>query len=76
MYTGEWALRFVDSVQREGGKISLADMAFYKALWTEPTRAMYHGYEVTSLGLPSLGGLETLSALQLAAYSGLSKHGD
>jgi gamma-glutamyltranspeptidase / glutathione hydrolase len=47
-------------------------MASYKALWSEPTRVMYGDYEVTSLGLPSLGGLQTLSSLMLAD----SKRGD
>ena len=56
MYRGAWAHRFVDAVQREGGKITLQDIADYRPLWSEPIRAMYHGYEVTSLGSPSLGG--------------------
>ncbi len=76
MYRGAWAHRFVDAVQREDGKITLQDMADYRPLWSEPARAMYHGYEVTSLGLPSLGGLGTLSALLLAESVKLSKKGD
>ncbi len=58
MYQGDWAHRFVDAVQREGGKITLEDMASYEALWAEPARATYHGYEVTSVGLPGLGGFK------------------
>ncbi len=76
MYRGAWAHRFVDAVQREGGKITLQDMADYHPLWSEPARAMYHGYEVTSLGLPSLGGLETLSALLLAESAKVGNRGD
>jgi len=76
MYQGDWAHHFVDAVQREGGKITLEDMAAYKVLWTEPTRATYHGYEVTSLGLPSLGGLQTLGALKLAEAHSVTEHGD
>ncbi len=76
MYRGAWAHRFVDAVQREGGKITLQDMADYRPLWSEPARAMYHGYEVTSLGLPSLGGLETLSALLLAESAKVGNRGD
>ena len=66
MYEGEWAHHFVDDIQHEGGKITLQDMASYQVIWTEPARATYHGYEVTSMGLPNLGGLQTLSALKLA----------
>jgi gamma-glutamyltranspeptidase/glutathione hydrolase len=76
MYQGDWAHHFVDAVQREGGKITLEDMATYQPLWTEPTRAMHHGYEVTSLGLPSLGGLQALGALKLAEAAGVTKRGD
>jgi len=76
MYQGDWAHHFVDAVQREGGKITLEDMASYKALWTEPVRATYHGYDVTSVGLPSLGGLQTLGALKLAEAINVTKQGD
>jgi len=76
IYQGDWAHHFVDAVQREGGKITLEDMASYQALWTEPARATYHGYEVTSMGLPNLGGLETLGALKLAEAANVTKHGD
>jgi gamma-glutamyltranspeptidase/glutathione hydrolase len=76
MYQGDWAHHFVDAVQREGGKITLEDMASYKALWTEPARATYHGFEVTSLGLPNLGGLQTLGGLKLAEVANVTKHGD
>ena len=76
IYRGQWAHRFVDAVQREGGRITLEDMASYRALWSEPSHAMYHGYEVTSLGLPSLGGLETLGSLLLAESGNVGKRGD
>ena len=76
MYQGDWAHHFVDAVQREGGKITLEDMASYQALWTEPARAMYHGFEMTSLGLPNLGGLQTLGSLKLAEAANVTKHGD
>jgi gamma-glutamyltranspeptidase/glutathione hydrolase len=76
MYQGEWAQHFVDTIQREGGKITLQDMASYQVIWTEPARATYHGYEVTSMGLPSLGGLQTLGALKLAEATSVTKRGD
>ena len=75
IYRGDWARRFVGAVQEEGGRITLDDMTAYKAVWTEPTSTMYRGFEVKSLGMPSIGGLQTLSALQLAEFS-LVKSGD
>jgi gamma-glutamyltranspeptidase/glutathione hydrolase len=76
MYVGDWAHRFVKAVRREGGKITMEDMASYRALWSEPAHASYHGYDVTSLGLPSLGSLGTLSGLLLAQSAKLSRSGD
>jgi gamma-glutamyltranspeptidase / glutathione hydrolase len=66
----------VDAVRREGGKVTLKDLASYWVVWSEPTRVMYRGFEVTSLGPPSLGGLQTLSALQLWERANVSKGSD
>jgi gamma-glutamyltranspeptidase / glutathione hydrolase len=76
MYKGAWAHRFVDAVQREGGKITLEDLANYRVIWSEPARVSYHGYDVTSLGLPSSGGVGTLGALLLAQSGKVIKSGD
>jgi len=37
---------------------------------------MYHGFEVTSLGLPNSGGLQTLGSLKLAEAADVTKRGD
>jgi gamma-glutamyltranspeptidase / glutathione hydrolase len=63
MYTGEWARRFVEIVGREGGKVTLDDMARYQPIWSAPSRVTYHGHDVVSLGEPSFGGIETLASL-------------
>jgi gamma-glutamyltranspeptidase/glutathione hydrolase len=76
MYKGAWAHRFVDVIQREGGKITLEDMANYRVIWSEPAHVSYHGYDVTSLGLPSSGGVGTLGALLLAQSAKVIKSGD
>ena len=75
-YEREWAHHFVDAVRREGGKVTLEDLGSYRVVWSEPTRAIYHGFEVTSLGAPSLGGSETLSGLLLWEHANMSKRGD
>ena len=67
---------FVDAVQREGGKVTLEDMANYGVIWSEPAHAIYHGYDVTSLGVPSSGGVGTLGALLLAESAKVSKGRD
>ena len=75
MYKGEWAHHFVDLVQREGGKVTLADMAAYRPLWTEPLQVSYGDYQVVSLGLPNTGGFITLEGLKLAEAVHLKKLG-
>ncbi len=54
-------------VRASGGKISLADLAAYRALERDPIRVRYRGLEVETMPPPSAGGLVlagTLRALE------------
>ena len=75
MYTGKWGRQFVDAVQREGGTMTLDDLAAYRANWTEPLETSFHDYRVVSLGPPSKGGLITLGALKFAEAADLRRYG-
>ncbi len=75
MYKGEWARHFVGLVQREGGKITLDDLAAYRPMWTEPLQMSYGNYQVVSLGSPNTGGYMTLGGLELAEVADLKKYG-
>ncbi len=75
MYKGEWAQHFVELVQREGGKMTLEDLAAYHPLWTEPLQAPYGDYRVVLLGQPNTGGYMTLGGLNLVDVAGLKKQG-
>jgi len=66
MYKGDWAHHFVEAVEREGGKMTMDDLASYQAMWTEPLRMQYRGYEVVSLGSPNYGGAIMLDGLKFA----------
>jgi gamma-glutamyltranspeptidase/glutathione hydrolase len=66
MYTGAWAHKLVEAVQRDGGKMTLEDLAKYQPLWAEPVRTQYHGYEVAAHGLPAKGGVNIIEALNVA----------
>src|SRR5215510_6573816 len=68
IYQGEWANKFVAAVQSEGGKMTLADLKAYQPIWSEPLQTSYHGYQVYGLGLPSLGGVNTIEAADLKQY--------
>jgi len=75
VYQGEWAKKFVAAAQSEGGKMTLADLKAYRAIWSEPLQTSYHGYQVYTLGLPSLGGVNTIEALNLLEVADLKRHG-
>ncbi|HEV2663799.1 MAG TPA: gamma-glutamyltransferase [Blastocatellia bacterium] len=74
-YQGEWAKKFVAVVQSEGGKMTLADLKAYRPTWSEPLQTSYRGYQVYSLGLPSLGGVNTIEALNLLEAADLKQYG-
>src|SRR5215510_2958000 len=75
IYQGEWAKKFVAAVQSEGGKMTLADLKAYRPIWSEPLQTSYRGYQVYSLGRPSLGGLDTIEALNLLEAADLKQYG-
>jgi gamma-glutamyltranspeptidase / glutathione hydrolase len=75
IYQGEWAKKLVAAVQSEGGKMTLADLKAYRPTWSEPMQTSYHGYQVYSLGLPSVGGINTIEALNLLEVADLKKYG-
>src|SRR5262245_54096267 len=75
IYQGEWAKKFVATVQSEGGKMTLADLKAYKPTWSEPMQTSYHGYQVYSLGQPSLGGVNTIEAFNLLEAADLKQYG-
>jgi gamma-glutamyltranspeptidase/glutathione hydrolase len=71
MYTGDWAKKFVETVQREGGKLSMQDLARYEVLWDEPVNTRYRGYDVYGVAPPNTGGVNTVEALKMLAQADL-----
>jgi gamma-glutamyltranspeptidase/glutathione hydrolase len=76
VYTGAWAQRFVDTIQREGGVISLDDMSAYRVIWSAPMHTTFRGYELFTAGLPSLGGVNLVQAFNLLEAAGFPERGD
>ena len=56
-YKGETAKAIADAMKANGGTITLADLAGYKAVWREPLRFAYRGKSVVSMPPPSSGGI-------------------
>jgi len=71
MYKGEWAKKAVAAVQKDGGKMTLEDLAAYEVIWSEPVRQKYRHYELALLGPPVNGTVNLIEALNLAEASGL-----
>lgn len=71
MYKGEWAQKAVAAVQKDGGKMTLEDLAAYQVIWSEPVREKYGNYELALLGPPVNGTVNLVEALNLAEASGL-----
>ncbi len=65
MYEGEWASKFVEAVRKEGGKMTLKDLAAYRVRWDSPVRTSYHDFEVFAPGPPNSGGTAILEALNI-----------
>lgn len=75
MYTGDWGKKFVAAVQREGGKITEADMRNYTAYWEDPLSAKYGEYEVFVPGLSSGGGPSMQEAVRMMTKVNFKKSG-
>ncbi len=71
-YKGETAELIVAEMARGNGLITMQDLADYKAVWREPLRADWRGYEIVSAPLPSSGGFALIQLLKIRDY--LSHH--
>ena len=56
-YRGDIARATVGRVQQDAGVMTLEDLANYKAVYREPVQWSYRGYDLTSMGPPSSGGI-------------------
>jgi gamma-glutamyltranspeptidase/glutathione hydrolase len=66
-YKGETAQAIADEMQRDGGIITVEDLARYQALWRDPVRSTYRGYTLLTMPPSSSGGVtitETLNILE------------
>jgi gamma-glutamyltranspeptidase/glutathione hydrolase len=54
-YRGDIANAIVAKVKADGGVMSLADLAEFRAEWVEPISTNYHGYDVYELPPPGQG---------------------
>ena len=75
LYTGDWARRFVDAVRRDGGRITLRDLESYRVTWEEPLETTYRDARIFAPGFSSVGGVDTIEALNLLELAALKTFG-
>jgi gamma-glutamyltranspeptidase/glutathione hydrolase len=68
-YSGKTAQLIAQEMASNGGLITLADLAAYRAVERKPLRGSYRGYEIVTMAPPSSGGVALLQMLGM-----LEKH--
>jgi len=63
-YKGEIADAIAHDMAKNGGYITKADLAAYKAITREPVRGTYRGYEIVSAP-PPVGGISVIEMLNM-----------
>ena len=64
-YRGQFALKTEEWMLANGGLISRADLAAYKARRREPVRSTYRGFEIVGFPPPSSGGVHVAQILNI-----------
>lgn len=77
MYEGPWAQAFVDTVRRDGGKVTMEDMKRYRPIWIDPLTTDFYGTRVYTAGpsTPGGGGRSLITALNLVQAMKLEQGG-
>ena len=66
-YQGEVARQLVDGVKKQGGIWTPSDLRKYRIVERQPVKGRYHNMQITTVALPSSGGvvlMETLNILE------------
>lgn len=67
-YEGEFAQKTEAWMKENGGIISVADFANYRAVEREPIRSSYRGYELVCMPPPSSGGVHVAQILNVLEH--------
>ncbi|UCH97906.1 MAG: gamma-glutamyltransferase, partial [Candidatus Aminicenantes bacterium] len=71
MYKGEWAVQCVETVRKEGGLMTLEDLASYRPTWGEPWKMSYRGYNICASSGRSMYALWALLALKTLEHTNI-----
>ncbi len=74
-YKGETARKLAQFMKNNGGLITEADLAKYRAIERKPVHGTYRGYDVYSMPPPSSGGVVLIEMLNILESYDLKKMG-
>jgi len=74
-YSGPVAQRIVNAVQAAGGRMTMEDLASYRAVEREPVSGAYRGYAIVSMPPPSSGGAHIIEILNILEGFPLGEQG-
>jgi gamma-glutamyltranspeptidase / glutathione hydrolase len=74
-YEGPTAQKIVAAVQAAGGRMTMADLANYRAVERPPVSGTYRGYDVVSMPPPSSGGAHIIEILNILEGFPLGQQG-
>ena len=74
-YEGPVAQKIVDAVQAAGGRMTMDDLAHYRAVEREPVSGTYRGRTVASMPPPSSGGAHVVEILNILEGYPLGEQG-
>jgi len=65
LYGGDLGATVADYMRRDGGIITLEDLARYQTIERQPIRGRYRGFEITGAPPPTAGGLHLVEMLNI-----------
>ncbi len=74
-YAGPTAEKIVAAVREAGGRMTLQDLASYRAIEREPVRGTYRGHDIVSMPPPSSGGLHIIEIANILEGFPLGEQG-
>ena len=74
-YAGPVARRIVEAVRAAGGRMTMDDLAHYRAVEREPVSGTYRGHTIVSMPPPSSGGAHIIEILNILEGYPLAEQG-
>ena len=74
-YKGETAQKMIDFIQKNGGILSMQDLAKYEVKWRKPITFPYKDMNIISMSPPSSGGITLGQIMKMIEPYPLTKYG-